>query len=225
MRALLIEDDKSTMTFIVKGLKENGFVVDSAADGKDGLYLAATEKYDVIIVDRMLPNLDGLSIVKMLRAMGNHTPAIFLTTMSGIDDRVEGLDAGADDYLVKPFAMSELLARLSAILRRPPVSDVKTTLRVGDLEMDLLKRTVRRAGKAIELQPQEFRLLEYLMRSDGRVVTRTMLLENVWDFHFDPQTSVVETHISRLRAKIDRGFATELVRTVRGVGYSLREDA
>jgi len=225
LRALLIEDDKSTMTFIVKGLKENGFVVDSAADGKDGLYLAATEKYDVIIVDRMLPNLDGLSIVKMLRAMGNHTPAIFLTTMSGIDDRVEGLDAGADDYLVKPFAMSELLARLSAILRRPPVSDVKTTLRVGDLEMDLLKRTVRRAGKAIELQPQEFRLLEYLMRSDGRVVTRTMLLENVWDFHFDPQTSVVETHISRLRAKIDRGFATELVRTVRGVGYSLREDA
>lgn len=225
LRALLIEDDKSATHFIAKGLKENGFVVDCAADGKDGLYLSAIEKYDVIIVDRMLPSLDGLSIVKMLRAMGNHTPAIFLTTMSGIDDRVEGLDAGADDYLVKPFAMSELLARLSAILRRPPVSDVKTVLRIGDLEMDLLKRTVRRAGKAIELQPQEFRLLEYLMRSDGRVVTRTMLLENVWDFHFDPQTSVVETHISRLRAKIDRGFATELVRTVRGVGYSLREDA
>lgn len=225
LRALLIEDDTSTNRFIVKGLKESGYIVDCAADGKDGLYLAATEKYDVMIVDRMLPSLDGLSIIKMLRATGNQTPAIFLTTMAGIDDRVEGLHGGADDYLVKPFAMSELLARLSAILRRPPVSDVKTVLRIADLEMDLLKRNVRRAGKAIELQPQEFRLLEYLMRSDGRVVTRTMLLENVWDFHFDPQTSVVETHISRLRAKIDKGFATELVRTVRGVGYSLREDA
>lgn len=225
LRALLVEDDTNTSRFIAKGLKENGYVVDCAADGKDGLYLAATEKYDVMIVDRMLPSLDGLSILRMLRATGNQTPAIFLTTMSGIDDRVEGLQGGADDYLVKPFAMSELLARLSAILRRPPISDVKTVLRVADLEMDLLKRTVRRAGKAIDLQPQEFRLLEYLMRSDGRVVTRTMLLENVWDFHFDPQTSVVETHISRLRAKIDKGFATELVRTVRGVGYSLREDA
>ncbi|MGE3875897.1 MAG: winged helix-turn-helix domain-containing protein [Parvibaculaceae bacterium] len=224
MRALLIEDDESASEFVAKGLKESGFVVDCASAGKDGLYLAITEKYDVLIVDRMLPGLDGLSIVKMLRAAGNHTPAIFLTTMSGIDDRVEGLDAGADDYLVKPFAMSELIARLSALLRRPPVSNVKTTFRVGDLEMDLLKRSVRRAGKAIDLQPQEFRLLEYLMRSDGKVVTRTMLLENVWDFHFDPQTSVVETHISRLRAKIDKGFATELVRTIRGVGYSLRDD-
>jgi two-component system OmpR family response regulator len=225
LRALLIEDDQSTAQFMIKGLREGGFVVDCASDGKDGLYLAATEKYDVMIVDRMLPSLDGLSIVKMLRATANHTPAIFLTTMSGIDDRVEGLDAGADDYLVKPFALSELLARISAILRRPPVSEVKTTLRVADLEMDLLKRTVRRSGRIIELQPQEFRLLEYLMRADGRVVTRTMLLENVWDFHFDPQTSVVETHISRLRAKIDRGFATELVRTIRGVGYSLGEHA
>lgn len=225
LRALLIEDDTSVAQFVVKGLKENGFVVDCAAEGKDGLYLAATEKYDVIIVDRMLPSLDGLSIVKMLRATGNHTPAIFLTTMSGIDDRVEGLDAGGDDYLVKPFAMTELLSRVAALLRRPPILDVKTTLRIGDLEMDLLKRIVRRAGKTIELQPQEFRLLEYLMRSDGKVVTRTMLLEHVWDFHFEPRTSVVETHISRLRAKIDKGFTKELVQTIRGVGYSLREDA
>jgi two-component system OmpR family response regulator len=225
LRALLIEDDKDTLQFVVKGLKESGFIVDNAVDGKDGLYLAATEKYDVMIVDRMLPNLDGLSILKMLRVAGNHTPTIFLTTMSGIHDRVEGLNAGADDYLVKPFAMSELLARVAAILRRPRVTDVKTTLRTADLEMDLLKHTVHRAGKSIDLQPQEFRLLEYLMRSEGRVVTRAMLLENVWDFHFDPRTSVVETHISRLRSKIDKGFETELVRTIRGVGYSLRDDA
>jgi two-component system, OmpR family, response regulator len=160
--------------------------------------------------------------VKMLRATGNHVPVVFLTTMGGIDDRVEGLEAGADDYLVKPFAFAELLARLAALLRRPPVSDVKTTLRIGDLEIDLLKRVVTRAGKMIELQPQEFKLLEYFMRSEGRIVTRTMLLENVWEFHFDPQTSVVETHISRLRAKIDKGFATDLLKTKRGVGYSLR---
>jgi two-component system OmpR family response regulator len=177
-----------------------------------------------MIIDRMLPGLDGLSIMKMLRTTGNHTPALFLTTMSGIDDRVEGLEAGADDYLVKPFAFAELLARLGALMRRPAVSGVRTMLRVGDLEMDLLKRLVTRAGRTIDLQPQEFRLLEYLMRSDGRAVTRTMLLENVWDFHFDPQTSVVETHISRLRGKIDKGFETELLKTLRGVGYCLRAD-
>lgn len=225
MRILLIEDDESAALFILKGLKEHGYVTDHACDGKDGLFLAASEKYDALIIDRMLPGLDGLSIVKMLRATGVKAPAIFLTTMSGIDDRVEGLDAGADDYLVKPFAFAELLARLAALLRRPPVSEEKTVLRVGELEMDLLRRTVRRAGRSIDLQPQEFRLLEYLIRSDGRVVTRTMLLENVWGFHFDPQTSVVETHISRLRAKIDKGFDSELIRTVRGVGYSLRLDA
>ena len=225
MKLLVVEDDERMAEFIVRGLKEHGHVVDHAADGKDGLFLAASGTFDAMIVDRMLPSLDGLSIVKMLRATGNHTPAIFLTTMGGIDDRVEGLDAGADDYLVKPFAFAELLARLGALLRRPPVSDVRTILRVGDLEMDLLKHSVSRAGRALDLQPQEFRMLEYLMRSEGRVVTRTMLLENVWDFHFDPQTSVVETHISRLRGKIDKGFPAELLKTLRGVGYCLRADA
>ena len=222
MKLLLIEDDERTAEFILRGLKEHGHVADHAANGKDGLFLAASEKYDAVIADRMLPGPDGLSIVKMLRSTGNYVPTLFLTTMGGIDDRVEGLEAGADDYLVKPFAFSELLARLGALMRRPPVNDVKTTLRVGELEIDLLKRIVTRAGKIVDLQPQEYKLLEYLMRSEGRIVTRTMLLENVWDFHFDPQTSVVETHISRLRAKIDKGFDTEMLRTMRGVGYSLR---
>jgi two-component system OmpR family response regulator len=225
MKILIIEDDQRMADFIMRGLKEHGHVADLASEGKEGLFLATSERYDAAIVDRMLPGLDGLSIVKMLRATGNHVPAIFLTTMDGIDDRVEGLEAGADDYLVKPFAFAELLARLGALIRRPPVSDVKIRLRVGDLEMDLLKRTVTRAGRTIDLQPQEFRLLEYLMRSDGRIVTRTMLLESVWGFHFDPQTSIVETHISRLRAKIDRGFEGELLKTQRGVGYCLRADA
>ena len=224
MKLLLIEDDTRMADFILRGLKEHGHVADHANNGKDGLFLAAGEKYDALVIDRMLPGLDGLSLLKMLRATNNHVPAIFLTTMDGIDDRVEGLEAGADDYLVKPFAFAELLARLSALARRPPVSDVKTTLRIGDLEMNLLKRQVQRAGKAIDLQPQEFKLLEYLMRSEGRVVTRTMLLENVWDFHFDPQTSVVETHISRLRTKIDKGFGKELLKTLRGVGYALRAE-
>jgi two-component system, OmpR family, response regulator len=222
MKLLLIEDDQRLAEFVVRGLKEQGHVADHADNGKDGLFLAASEKYDALIIDRMLPGLDGLAILKMLRATDNHVPAIFLTTMDGIDDRVEGLEAGADDYLVKPFAFAELLARLGALMRRPPVSDVKTSLQVGDLHMDLLKRHVVREGRPIDLQPQEFRLLEYLMRSDGRVVTRTMLLESVWDFHFDPQTSIVETHISRLRAKIDRGFKSELLKTLRGVGYTLR---
>ena len=224
MKLLIIEDDERMADFVLRGLKEHGHVVDRADNGKDGLFLAAGEKYDALIIDRMLPGLDGLSILKMLRSTGNFTPAIFLTTMDGIDDRVEGLEAGADDYLVKPFAFAELLARLGALMRRPPVSDLKTEIRVGELEMNLLKRIVTRAGKVIELQPQEFKLLEYLMRSDGRVVTRTMLLENVWDFHFDPQTSVVETHISRLRAKIDKGYKTEMLKTLRGVGYSLRAE-
>jgi two-component system, OmpR family, response regulator len=222
MKILVVEDDQRMADFLVRGLKEHGHVVDHADNGKDGLFLAAAQKYDALIVDRMLPALDGLSIVRMLRATDNHVPVIFLTTMDGIDDRVEGLEAGADDYLVKPFAFAELLARLGALLRRPPVSDVKTVLKVGGLEMHLLKRIVTRDGKQIELQPQEFRLLEYLMRSEGRIVTRTMLLESVWDFHFDPQTSVVETHISRLRGKIDRGFDGELLKTMRGVGYCLR---
>ena len=224
MKLLIIEDDERMADFVLRGLKEHGHVVDRADNGKDGLFLAAGEKYDALIIDRMLPGLDGLSILKMLRSTGNFTPAIFLTTMDGIDDRVEGLEAGADDYLVKPFAFAELLARLGALMRRPPVSDLKTEIRVGELEMNLLKRIVTRAGKVIELQPQEFKLLEYLMRSNGRVVTRTMLLGNVWDFHFDPQTSVVETHISRLRAKIDKGYKTEMLKTQRGVGYSLRAE-
>lgn len=225
MKILLIEDDRPTADFILRGLREHGHVADRAENGKDGLFLAVSEQYDALIIDRMLPGPDGLAIIKTLRASGNHVPALFLTTMVGIDDRVEGLEAGADDYLVKPFAFSELLARLGALLRRPPISDVRTTLRVGDLDMDLLKRVVARAGKPIDLQPQEFRLLEYLMRNEGRVVTRTMLLENVWDFHFDPKTSVVETHISRLRAKIDKGFGAELLKTLRGAGYCLRGDA
>lgn len=224
MKVLIIEDDRRTAEYVCLGLRENGYVVDHAEDGKRGFFLAEGERYDAIIVDRMLPGVDGLMIVRMLRASGIKVPIMFLTTMDGIDDRVEGLDAGADDYLVKPFALAELLARLSALLRRPPLNEVKVRLKVGDLEMDLLKRTLTRAGKNIELQPQEFKLLEYLMRSEGRVVTRTMLLEKIWGFHFDPQTSIVETHISRLRAKIDRGSDRELLKTVRGVGYCLRDD-
>jgi two-component system OmpR family response regulator len=223
MRILLIEDDKDAARLIIGGLRQNGYAIDHVVDGPEGLRLAGNGKYAAVIIDRMLPGLDGLSIIRTLRANGSRVPAIFLTTMAGIDDRVEGLNAGADDYLVKPFAFSELLARLSALLRRPPISE--TMLKTGDLELDILKRVVRRAGRTIELQPQEFRLLEYLMRSEGRVVTRMMLLEHVWDFHFDPQTSVVETHISRLRAKIDKGFSAELLRTIRGVGYCLRADA
>ena len=225
LKILLIEDDKAMADFLVRGLNEAGNVTDCASNGKDGLFLALGERYDALIVDRMLPGVDGLQVVKMLRAADNQVPIIFLTTMAGIDDRVEGLQAGADDYLVKPFAFAELLARLGALARRPPLNEIKTVLRTGDLEMDLIKRTVTRGGKSIDLQPQEFRLLEYLLRNDGKVVTRTMLLENVWDFHFDPQTSVVETHISRLRAKVDKGFPSELIKTLRGVGYSLRADA
>jgi two-component system, OmpR family, response regulator len=222
MKILIIEDDPETAAYIANGLKEHGNTVDHAPNGRDGLFLAAGESYDVLIVDRMLPGLDGLGIVKTIRGAGVKTPVLFLTTLGGIDDRVEGLEAGGDDYLVKPFAFAELLARVNALARRPPMTTVETTLRVADLEMDLLKRTVVRAGRRIDLQPQEFKLLEYLMRHAGRVVTRTMLLEHVWEFHFDPQTSVVETHVSRLRGKIDRGFGAELIHTVRGSGYCLR---
>jgi two-component system, OmpR family, response regulator len=222
MKILVIEDDVETGAYIKKGLVEHGHVVELAANGRDGLFLAAGEARDVMIVDRMLPGLDGLSVVKALRATGAKVPVLFLTTMSGVGDRVEGLEAGGDDYLVKPFAFAELLARVNALARRPPMARVETVLRVSDLEMDLIGRKVRRAGQEIELQPREFRLLEYLMRNAGRVVTRTMLLENVWEFHFDPKTNIVETHISRLRSKIDRGFDGELIETVRGSGYLLR---
>lgn len=222
MKVLVIEDDKETGAYIKKGLVEHGHVVDLATNGRDGLLQAAGEAYDVIIVDRMLPGLDGLSVVKTLRATGLKTAVLFLTTMTGVGDRVEGLEAGGDDYLVKPFAFAELLARVNALARRPPMAQVETVLRVSDLEMDLISRKVRRAGQDIDLQPREFRLLEYLMRNVGRVVTRTMLLESVWDFHFDPKTNIVETHISRLRSKIDRGFDHELIETVRGSGYLIR---
>jgi two-component system, OmpR family, response regulator len=223
MKILLIEDDRTTADYVAKGLRQHGHVIDFAQSGRDGLLLAAGEAYDVMIVDRMLPGLDGLSIVKTIRGAGVKTPVLFLTTLGGIDDRVAGLEAGGDDYLVKPFAFAELLARVNALARRPPPADVQTSIIVADLQLDLLKRSVTRGGKRIALQPQEFKLLEYLMRHADHVVTRTMLLESVWDFHFDPQTTVVETHISRLRSKIDAGFDKPLIHTVRGSGYCLRE--
>ena len=222
MRVLVIEDDSRTADFIAKSLREQGHVVDLCADGRDGLLIAASQTFDVMVIDRMLPGLEGLAILKTIRASGVLTPVLILTTKAQIADRVEGLEAGADDYLVKPFAFAELSARLNALVRRPPISAVETVLQVYDLEMDLLKRTVTRAGKQIAVQPQEFRLLEFFMRHAGRVVTRTMLLEGVWDFHFDPLTKVVETHISRLRSKVDKGFDAELIHTIRGAGYVLR---
>ncbi|KEZ78184.1 winged helix-turn-helix domain-containing protein [Salinisphaera hydrothermalis] len=225
-KILLIEDDRETADYVAHGLRELGHTVDVAGDGAEGLFLATEESgYQLLIVDRMLPRLDGLAIVKTLRDTGLNTPVLFLTTLGGIDDRVEGLEAGGDDYLTKPFAFAELVARVQALARRPPLQSEATVLRVADLTMDLVKRRVWRADRAIDLQPREFRLLEYLMRHADEVVTRTMLLEQVWDFHFEPKTSVVETHISRLRTKIDRGFDTPLIHTVRGAGYSLYADA
>jgi two-component system OmpR family response regulator len=221
MRILAIEDDRKTSDYIAKGLAEAGHVCDVLADGRDALFAATSQTYDVIVADRMVPGLDGLSMVKAVRAAGIKTPVIFLTAVGGVDDRVEGLEAGGDDYLVKPFAFSELLARIHALGRRPPAQDQKTRLTVADLEMDLIRRQVTRQGRTIDLQNREFGLLEVLMRGEGRVITRTMLLEQVWDFHFDPKTSVVETHISRLRAKIDKPFETQLLHTVRNTGYSL----
>lgn len=221
MRILLIEDDTSVSAYVARGLSEQGHVCDVLAEGTDGLFQATRETYDVLVIDRMLPGLDGLSLVRALRAAGRKTPVLFLTALGGIDDRVDGLDAGADDYLTKPFAFAELMARVNALSRRPPVQEVKTVLRVADLELDLMRRTAIRAGQPIDLLPREFTLLEVLMRNEGRVVTRTMLLERVWDFHFDPKTSVVETHVSRLRAKIDKPFETALLHTVKNMGYSL----
>ena len=223
MKLLLVEDDKEGGAYLKKALAEAGHTVDHAAGGREGLLLAAGEPYEVIILDRMLPGVDGLAILRTIRASGVKTPVLLLTALGGIDDRVEGLEAGGDDYLVKPFAMAELLARVNALARRPPPQDVQTTLVVADLKLDRLKRTVTRGGARIELQPREFQLLEYLMRHRGRVVTRTMLLESVWDFHFDPKTNIVETHMSRLRAKVDRGHGLELIHTVRGAGYCLSE--
>ncbi|WP_294643680.1 response regulator transcription factor [uncultured Aureimonas sp.] len=221
MKILIVEDDATTAAYIRSGLSEEGHEADHTPSGIGGLELACTRDYDVLVIDRMLPGLDGLSLVRTLRSAGKSTPAIFLTAVGGVDDRVEGLEAGADDYLLKPFAFSELLARLNALNRRTAVHREEVVLKVGDLEMDLIGRRVTRGGCDIELQPREFRLLEYLMRNRGRVLTRTMLLERVWEFHFDPKTNVVETHVSRLRSKIDRPFDGEMIRTVRRSGYVL----
>ena len=222
MKVLLVEDDQVTRNYILSGLKEAGHSVDDASDGIDGLTLALRGNYDAAVLDRMLPGMDGLSILKAMRAAKITTPVIFLTAIGGVDDRVEGLDAGADDYLVKPFAFSELAARLGAISRRPTQAVEQTMLTVGDLEMDLVRRRVTRSGQPIELLTKEFQLLEYFMRSQGRVLSRTMLLEQVWDFHFDPQTTIVETHVSRLRAKIDKPFGVPLLHTIKNIGYTLR---
>ncbi len=222
MKVLVIEDDREAAAYLVKGLGESGYVVDRAPDGREGLFLATSGTYDALIVDRMLPGMDGLSVIGALRAAEIRTPVLILSALGAVDDRVKGLRAGGDDYLVKPFAFSELLARLEALLRRGGTPTANTKLRVEDLEMDLLARTVRRGGQIIDLLPREFRLLEYLLRHAGQVVTRTMLLENVWDYHFDPQTNVIDVHISRLRQKIDKGFPHALLQTVRGAGYVLR---
>ena len=224
MRILVVEDDLEAQRYLVNGLKEAGHVVDDAADGETGLTLALSRPYDVAIVDRMLPKLDGLHIVAQMREHANATPVLFLSALSEVDDRVKGLKAGGDDYLTKPYAFVELLARIDALMRRRSPQAVKTRLQVGDLELDLLTRTAMRAGAAIDLQPREFRLLEYLMRHAGQVVTRTMLLESVWEYHFDPQTNVIDVQISRLRQKIDRDFASPLLHTVRGVGYMVCVD-
>jgi len=222
MKILLVEDDEETAAYLKKAFGEAGHVIDLALSGRQGLMLAAGEPYDVIILDRMLPQVDGLGILRTIRSAGVKTPVLVLTALGGIDDRVEGLEAGGDDYLVKPFAFAELLARVNALARRPPPQDTPTALHVADLKMDLLKRTVVRGRRNVELQPKEFQVLEFLMRHAGRVVTRTMLLEGVWDFHFDPKTNIVETHISRLRSKIDRTEKAELIHTIRGAGYCIR---
>jgi two-component system OmpR family response regulator len=220
MNVLIVEDDEETAAFVAAELGARGIQAEHARDGIDGLARAAGEAWDAIVLDRMIPGLDGLEIAAKLRAEGVQTPILFLTCLSGIDDRVEGLSAGGDDYLVKPFATAELAARLEALARRPTLGATK--LGAGDIEMDLIGRTVRRAGRIVDLQPREFQLLEYLMRNAGKVVTRKMLLESVWNYNFDPRTNIVETHVSRLRAKLDEHARTSAIRTQRGVGYMLR---
>ena len=223
MRILLIEDDPEASRYIMRGLREAGHVVALADNGPDGLSMASDEEHDVLIVDRMLPSIDGLSVIETLRNQNSPLPILILSALGDLEDRVQGLRAGGDDYLPKPFAFEELLARVEALGRRPGPGSVITQLTVADLDMDVLARKVQRANQSITLQPREFRLLEYLMRHSGQVVTRTMLLENVWDYHFDPQTNVIDVHVSRLRAKIDRDFDRPLLHTVRGAGYMLRE--
>jgi len=226
-KILVVEDDETTADYIVSGLEQNGFVVDHAGDGRDGLFHATDGKYAAIVLDRMLPGIDGLAVLSALRAAGIQTPVIILSALSSTDERVKGLKAGADDYLAKPFAFSELLARIEALQRRAPASpkQVTTSLTCADLSMDLLTRRVERAGERVDLQPREFRLLELLLRNQGQVVTRTMMLEEVWDYHFDPGTNVIDVHISRLRKKIDENAEIPLLHTVRGVGYMLSEQA
>ena len=222
MKFLLVEDNERVADFVAKGLKESGHVLDRAANGRDGLFLASSEIYDAIILDRMLPGgIDGLGIIEALRKTGNKTPILILSALAEVDDRIKGLKAGGDDYLTKPFAFGELMARLDALVRRSQRAEAETTLSVGDLKMDLLSRQVTRSGKPVELQQREFKLLEYLMRHAEQAVTRTMLLENVWDYHFDPQTNVIDAHISKLRQKIDAPFDKPLLQTLRGVGYKL----
>jgi two-component system OmpR family response regulator len=224
MRILVIEDEKDVADYIAKGLRETGHVADVTHDGKEGLLMATTGDYPIIILDRMLPNLDGITILKTLRGAGNATPIIILSALSEVDDRVQGLKAGGDDYLVKPFAFTELLARVEALIRRNKGdAESITKLEAGDLEMDLLSRNVVRSGKKLNLQAREFSLLEYLLRNKGQIVTRTMLLENVWHYHFDPQTNVIDVHISRLRRKVDDDFPRALIKTVRGSGYVIND--
>lgn len=222
MRLLLVEDDRDAAEYLRKAFREAGHVVDHAADGEEGLALALDGKYDVMVVDRMLPARDGLSLVAELRGRGHTTPVLILSALGQVDDRVQGLRAGGDDYLPKPYAFTELLARVEALSRRGVSQATDTVYKVADLELDRLAHRVTRSGREIQLQPREFRLLEYLMRHAGQVVTRTMLLENVWDYHFDPQTNVIDVHVSRLRSKIDKGFDVPLIHTVRGAGYMVR---
>lgn len=223
MRILLVEDDKQAAAYLIKGLTESGHLIDHAADGEIGLDLALSETYDVLVIDRMLPKRDGLSLIRMLRADGRLTPILVLSALGEVDDRVEGLRSGGDDYLIKPYAFAELLARLDALNRRRTETNTPTHLKIANLELNLFNHKVTRADQLIRLQPMELRLLEYLMRHAGQIITRTMLLEQVWDFHFDPQTNVVDTQISRLRAKIDKDFDPPLLHTLRGVGYKLNE--
>ena len=224
MRILIIEDDREAASYLAKALTEAGHVADQASDGDEGYALASSGNYDVLVVDRMLPKRDGLSVVASLRAEGDNTPILILSALGQVDDRVTGLRAGGDDYLPKPYAFSELLARVEVLARRKAPQEGDTVYKVADLELNRLARTVERAGTTITLQPREFRLLEYLMKNAGTVVTRTMLLENVWDYHFDPQTNVIDVHVSRLRTKIDKDFKTPLLHTVRGAGYVIRDN-
>ena len=222
MGVLVIEDDADTASYIINGLKESGYEVDHAMDGNSGVKLALEKNYNIMIIDRMLPGINGLNIVETIRDNGIKTPVLFLSALAEIDDRVVGLKSGGDDYLTKPFAMVELLARLEALIRRTSQQTENTFLKVNDIEMDILARTVTRQGKRVYLHPREFKLLEYLLRNANQVVTRTMLLENVWEYHFDPQTNVIDVHISRLRQKIDRPFEKPVLKTIRGDGYMIK---